>query len=66
MSFDKHVDFNFVIVNFPSLCGNIPLLLAYGVYISHLIRYTRACFAYENFLKLANYWQKSWMLQGFN
>ena len=42
---------DFAIVNFPFLCSNIPLLPAYGVYISQLIRYARACFAYEDFSK---------------
>ena len=36
--YDKCDDFNFAIVNFPSLCSNIPLSPAYGVYISQLIR----------------------------
>ena len=49
--YDKHDDFDFAIVNFPFLCSNIPLSSAYGVYISQLIRYARACFAYEDFSK---------------
>ena len=47
----KHYDnrdyFNFPIVSFPFLCNNIP---AYGVYISQLIRYSRACGSYQDFL----------------
>jgi hypothetical protein len=35
--------------DFPFLCSNIPLSPAYGVYVSELIRYARACFAYEDF-----------------
>jgi hypothetical protein len=35
--YDKRDDFDFAIVNFPFLCSNIPLLPAYGVYISQLI-----------------------------
>ena len=42
--YDKRDDFNFSIVNFPFLCGNIPQSPAYGVYISQLIRYARALF----------------------
>ena len=38
---DKWNYFNFPIVNFPSLCSNIPEAPAYGVYISKLIRYSR-------------------------
>ena len=40
--YDKRDDFNFDIVNFPFLCGNIPQSPSYGVYISQLIRYARA------------------------
>ena len=32
------------------LCGNIPVSPAYGVYISQLIRYSRACSKYQDFL----------------
>jgi hypothetical protein len=32
--YDKRDDFNFAIVNFPYTCSNIPLLPAYGGYIS--------------------------------
>jgi hypothetical protein len=39
----KRDDFNFPIVNFPFMCSNIPATPAYGVYISQLIRYYRAC-----------------------
>jgi hypothetical protein len=49
--YDKRDDFNIAIVNFPFLCSNIPLAPAYGMYISQLIRYTKACFAYEVFSK---------------
>jgi hypothetical protein len=40
--YDKGDDFNFPIVNFPFICSNIPAALAYGAYISQLIRYSRA------------------------
>ena len=40
--FDKRYDFNFPIVNFPFICSNIPAAPAYGVYMSQLIRYSRA------------------------
>jgi hypothetical protein len=41
--YDKRDDLNFPIVNFPFICSNIPAVPAYGVYISQLIRYSRAC-----------------------
>jgi hypothetical protein len=64
--YDKHDDFDFAIVNFPFLCtcSNIPLSPAYGVYISQLIRYARACFAYEYFSKRGKLLIKNLMLQG--
>ena len=33
--YDKRDDFNFVIVNFPFLDGDVPQRPSYGVYISH-------------------------------
>jgi hypothetical protein len=40
---DKRDDLNFPIVNFPFICSNIPTAPVYGVYISQMIRYSRAC-----------------------
>ena len=48
--YDKRDDFNFDIVNFPFLCGNIPQSPSYGVYVSQLIRFARASTFYEDFL----------------
>ena len=39
--YDKHDDFNFEIVNFPFLDGDVPRFPSYGVYISQLIRFAR-------------------------
>ena len=47
--YDKRDDFNFPIVNFPFMSSNIPSCPAYGVYISQLIRYLRACTFYLDF-----------------
>ena len=41
---------NFHTVNWPFICSNIPAAPAYGVYISQLIRYYRACGSYQDFL----------------
>ena len=38
------------ITNFPFLSSNIPSSPAYGVFISQLIRYARACSSYEGFM----------------
>ena len=64
--YDKRDDFYFAIVNFPFLCSNIPLSPAYGVYISQLIRYARACFEYEDFSKRGRLLTNKLMLQGYN
>ena len=37
--YDKRNDFNFEIVNFPFLDGDVPRSPSYGVYISQLIRF---------------------------
>ena len=46
----KRDDFNIPIVNFPFICSNIPAAPAYGVYISQMMRYSRACGSYQDFL----------------
>ena len=40
--YDKRDDFNFDIVNFPFLDGDVPQCPSYGVYISQLIRFSNA------------------------
>ena len=39
--YDKRDDFDFDIVNFQFLDGDIPRVSSYGVYISQLIRFAR-------------------------
>ena len=64
-------------MNFPFICSNIPAVPAYGVYISLLIRYSRACGSYQDVLdrglqltrKLLNQWfllgKLKWSLRKF-
>ena len=40
--YDKRDDFDFVIVDFPLLDGDVSRYASYGVYISQLIRFARA------------------------
>ena len=40
--YDKRDDFDFEIVNFPFLDGDVPRSTSYGVYISQPIRFARA------------------------
>ena len=42
---------NFDIVNFPFLSSNIPTSPAYGVYISQLVRISRICEKYSDFVQ---------------
>ena len=39
--YDKRDDFDFDIVNFPFLDGDVPRSTSYGVYISQLIRFAQ-------------------------
>ena len=47
--YDKRDDFDFDIVNFPFLDGDVPRRTAYGVYISQLIRFARASSSVSDF-----------------
>ena len=49
--YDKRNGINCPIVSFPFLSSNIPSVPAYGVYVSQLIHYNRACCEYQNFLE---------------
>ena len=47
--YDKRDDFNFEIVNFPFLDGDVARCPSYGVYISQLIRFARVCSNIDDF-----------------
>ena len=47
--YDKRDAFDFPIVNFPNLSGNIPIKSAYGIFIGELVRYARACTYLKDF-----------------
>ena len=64
--YDKRDDFDFAIVNFPFLDSNIPASPAYGVYVSQLIRYARACSTYVDFLSRASLLTSKLMNQGYS
>ena len=63
--YDKRDDFNFHITNFPFLGSNIPSSPAYGVFISQLIRYSRACSSYECFILRARRLSSKLLKQGY-
>ena len=41
--YDKRDDFDFDIVNFPLMDGDVPRRASYGVYISQLVRFAKVC-----------------------
>ena len=63
--YDKRDDFNFHITNFPFLSSNIPSSPAYGVFISQLIRYSRACPSYGCFILRARRLSSKLFKQGY-
>ena len=56
---------NFHITTFPFLCSNISSLQAYGMLISQLIRYARACSSYECFILRARRLSSKLLKQGY-
>ena len=63
--YDKRDDFNLHITNVSFLSNNIPSSPAYGVFISQLIRYARACFSYECFILRAARLSSKLLGQGY-
>ena len=63
--YNKREDFNFPIVNFQFICSNIPEASGYGEYISQLVRYSRACGTYEDFLDIRLLLTRKLLNQGF-
>ena len=47
--YDKRDDFDFDILNFSFLDGDVPRRPSYGVYISQLIRFARVCSHVDDF-----------------
>ena len=48
-NYDKRDDFDFDIVNFPFLVGDVQRRISYGVYLSQLIRFARASSNFSDF-----------------
>ena len=47
--YDKRDNFDFPIINYPDLSGNIPSRQSYSVFISQLVRYARGCLHFQDF-----------------
>ena len=63
--YHKGDDFNFPILNFPFICSNIPAAPVYGVFISQMIRYSRVCGSYQDFLDRGLLLTRKLLKQGF-
>ena len=63
--YDKRDYFNFEIVNFPFLDGDIPLSPSYGVHISQLIRFARVCSYVDEFNKMNLFLTAKLLKQGY-
>jgi len=63
--YDKRDDFICPIVNYPFVDSNIPSSLAYAVYMLQLIRYSRTCNSYHDFLHRSVLLTKKLLSKGF-
>ena len=63
--YDKRDDFQFEIVNYPWMDSNIPICPAYGVYISRLVAFARACSDFNEFFQRHLVLAKKLVHQGF-
>ena len=61
----KNHDFIFPIVNFSFISSNIPASPAYGVYISQLVRYSRAYAQYSDFIDRVQLLTQKLLKQGY-
>jgi len=58
-------DFDFDIVNFLSLDGEIPISSSYGTYLSQLIRFARVCNKVDDFNDRNSFISRKLLKQGF-
>ena len=61
----KRDDFDFDVVNFPFLDGDVPRCASYGVYISKLIRFARVCNHVTDFNTRNKYLTAKLLQQGY-
>ena len=53
-SYDKRKDYDFEIINYPDLSGNIPTNQSYGIFTSQLIRFCEINGLFEDFVNYLN------------
>ena len=64
-NYDNLDDFKFSILKFSFICSIIPIAPAFRVYITQLIRYSRACGSYHDFLDRGLLQTRKLLNQGF-
>ena len=63
--YDKGDNFNFEIVNFPFLDGDVPRPTSNGVYISQLLRFARVCSDVDDFINRNTFLTSNLLKQGY-
>ena len=63
--YDKRNDFNFNVISFPFMSGNLPQNQMHGLFISQLVRYCYTNSTFNSFLKCSNKLYKKLVAQGF-
>ena len=63
--YDKRKDFNFQIVSYPFLCGNVPKKQSYGVFLSQVVRFSRVCMRYQCFINECKILVRKLLKQGY-
>ena len=64
--YDKRNDFKFNVINFPFMCGNLPMVQMHGLFISQLVRYSHINSHFNDFSKCCNTLYKKLLKQGFD
>ena len=65
-SYDKRNDFDFKVVNYPNLTGNVPSAQSYGVFVSQLVRFCEINQKAKSFLEDVKTIINILIKQGFN
>ena len=64
--YDKRNDFDFLMISYPFLSGNIPKIPANGVYISQLLQICQVCSEFSGFKSGTTNLHKKLLDQGFD
>ena len=63
--YDKRNDFNFNVISFPYMCGNLPLVQMHGLFVSQLVRYCYTNSTFNAFVECSKTLYKKLIVQGF-